>query len=388
MSANTSIEWTDATWNPTTGCDKVSPGCKHCYAEVMAARLKAMGQHNYRNGFELTLQPRMLDVPLRRRKPTTYFVNSMSDLFHDRVPFEFIAAVFGVMAAAPQHAFQVLTKRPGRMREFFAWVAREGEDFVTNMLGCLQSMMGWHVGGAPDGERVDNPAYAEAVERVMDAEDWPLPNVWLGVSVENRKHGLPRIDVLREVPAAVRFLSVEPLLEDLGDIDLRGIDWVIVGGESGHGARPMHPDWVWRIHDQVLALRKPCGFCNGLGGVVDALQPQLGLVHKCFQCDGRGFTGDSPALFFKQWGEYGPTGERGGHLVHRVFHDRTEWINKAPTWMSKGDEVVGMSGKLLRIGADFVPEEFPAAIVRRVGKAAAGRELDGRTWDEMPEVQR
>jgi protein gp37 len=370
MSANTSIEWTDATWNPTTGCDKVSPGCKHCYAEVMAARLKAMGQHNYRNGFELTLQPRMLDVPLRRRKPTTYFVNSMSDLFHELVPFEFIAAVCGIMAATPRHTFQVLTKRPERMLTLFnEWAAWNGPENASQ--ACWDS-----------AALVYDKALRDLVEDrwPMDTP-WPLPNVWLGVSVENRKHGMPRIDVLRGVPAAVRFLSIEPLLEDLAQIDLTGIDWVIVGGESGHGARPMHPSWVRNIRDQVLASRRPCLMCKD--GV---MPPYLNGGGACAQCRGRTFLG--PAFFFKQWGEYGPTGERGGHLVHRVFHDRTEWINKTSTWISKGDEVVGMSGKLLRIGADFVPAEFPAAIVRRVGKAAAGRELDGRTWDEMPEVQR
>jgi protein gp37 len=255
--SKTSIEWVrnpdgskGETWNPTTGCSKISPGCKHCYAETMAKRLQAMGQANYRDGFKVTLQPHMLSIPLRRRKPTMYFVNSISDLFHDSVPDDYIAAVFGVMAACPQHTFQVLTKRPERMREWFAACAR---DYLDARFRCI----------------LDADILLDS-DIEAGSGPWPLPNVWLGVSVENRKHGLPRIDVLRDIPAAVRFLSVEPLLEDLGHVDLSGVDWVIVGGESGRGARPMQPDWVRNIRDQVLALRAPHG----------------------------------PTFFFKQWGAW------------------------------------------------------------------------------------
>ena len=198
MGTESAIEWTERTWNPTTGCTKVSPGCKHCYAEVMARRLQAMGAPGYERGFKLALQPHRLEEPLRRKRPTTYFVNSMSDLFHKQVPDAFLDQIFDVMRATPQHTYQVLTKRAERLPEYFA------------QRTC------------PD-------------------------NVWLGVSVENRRHGVPRIDYLRQVPARIRFLSVEPLLEDVGELDLRDIHWVIVGGESGHGARPMRPEWAKNV---------------------------------------------------------------------------------------------------------------------------------------------
>ncbi|OGT80729.1 MAG: hypothetical protein A3H91_09425 [Gammaproteobacteria bacterium RIFCSPLOWO2_02_FULL_61_13] len=223
MSTQSRIEWTEVTWNPTVGCTKISPGCKNCYAETMARRLKAMGTPGYENGFRLKLIPERLSQPLERSKPTVYFVNSMSDLFHEKVPFEYINRVFDVMARAPQHTFQVLTKRAERMAEFCRSV------------------------------RVPT-------------------NVWLGVSVEDRKYGVPRIDVLRSVSARVRFLSVEPLLEDLGSINLAGIQWVIVGGESGVKARPMRREWVDHVKQQ------------------------------CDQAD--------TAFFFKQWGAWGVDGEK------------------------------------------------------------------------------
>lgn len=211
MTTQSRIEWTEMTWNPTVGCTKISPGCKNCYAESMARRLKAMGVHGYENGFRLTLMPERLLEPLERGKPTVYFVNSMSDLFHDKVPFDYVDHIFEVMRKAHQHTFQVLTKRAERMAEF-----------------CKTHAV---------------PA-----------------NVWLGVSVENRKHGVPRIEVLRGIDVTVRFLSVEPLLEDIGPIDLRGIHWVIVGGESGRKARPMREDWVAHIKRQCDQARVPFFF--------------------------------------------------------------------------------------------------------------------------------
>lgn len=207
MSATSSIEWTDATWNPVRGCTKISPGCKHCYAETFAERWRGVEGHAYEQGFDLRLVPEKLDEPLHWAKPRMVFVNSMSDLLHDDVPADYVLRVWSVMRAASWHTFQVLTKRAERMRN------------LGNM-ACRRRV--------------------------------PARNIWLGVSVENRKHGLPRIEHLRETPAAVRFLSVEPLLEDLGELDLRGIDWVIVGGESGLGARPMHPDWARSIRDQCV----------------------------------------------------------------------------------------------------------------------------------------
>lgn len=242
MTTTSKIEWTEQTWNPTVGCTKISPGCKHCYAELMAQRLQAMGTHGYENGFKLTLLPSRLQEPLQRKKKTVYFVNSMSDVFHEDVPFEYIDQIFESIAKTPQHTYQILTKRADRMAQYF-------------------------------------------INR-------PVPdNAWLGVSVEDREYGVPRIALLRQVTAKIRFLSVEPLLEDLGDLDLTDIHWVIVGGESGAKARPMQKEWVEDIRIQ-------CEEAN-------------------------------VAFFFKQWGGWGADGKK-----------RAKRYN--------------------------------------------GRELNGRTWDQMP----
>ncbi len=233
-----SIEWTEHTWNPVVGCTKVSAGCKHCYAEVMAHRLQAMGAPGYERGFKLNLRPEKLDEPLTRKKPTVYFVNSMSDLFHPQVPDWFIDQVFATMRAADWHIYQVLTKRPERLAAYL------GRRKVPN-------------------------------------------HIWLGTSVENKRHGVPRIDHLRKVRATVRFLSVEPLLEDVGKINLQGINWVIVGGESGFGARPMKPEWARNVREQCLAA-----------GV---------------------------EFFFKQWGAYGPEGIRRSKKSNGRLLDGQEW---------------------------------------------------------------
>jgi len=200
MATHSAIEWTEATWNPVTGCDKVSPGCAHCYAERMAKRLKAMGTSNYRHGFDVTLQPQMLEAPVHWRKPRRIFVNSMSDLFHADVPTAFINDVFSVMRRADWHQYQILTKRSERLLE-------------------LDSTLAW------------------------------ARHIWMGVSVENHRF-VHRIDQLRRTRATVKFLSLEPLLGPLLGLDLSGIDWVIVGGESGPRARPMDPSWVTSIRDQ------------------------------------------------------------------------------------------------------------------------------------------
>jgi protein gp37 len=210
MAQGSGIEWTESTWNPVTGCSKISPGCKHCYAERMAERLQAMGQRNYRNGFALTLQPQMLELPLRWKKPQTIFVNSMSDLFHDDVPLSYVGQVFDVMRRASWHRFQVLTKRSER-------------------LASLNSQLKW------------------------------APNIWMGVSVENDKYRF-RVDNLRFTSAHVKFLSLEPLLGPLTNLNLSAIDWVIVGGESGPGARPMNPAWVTDLRDQCRRARVPFFF--------------------------------------------------------------------------------------------------------------------------------
>lgn len=286
--SESAIEWTERTWNPVTGCSKVSPGCAHCYAERIELRFgRSLKPWTPENAAEnVKLHPERLEEPLRRRKPTMYFVNSMSDLFHEEVPPRFIAEVFAVMALADQHTFQVLTKRPERMRDLlvdsFFWAVMEG---------AVHRRVAEDVGGDPS---------------MWLAVDGPLPNVWLGTSIENRRF-VHRADVLRETPAAVRFVSAEPLLGPLVPIgphyfeegqyrwygqhvlpdpglNLTGIDWLIVGGESGPGARPMRVEWVRDLRDAAQA--------------------------------------SGTAFFFKQWGGRTPK--------------------------------------------------------------AGGRELDGRTWDEMP----
>ena len=247
------IEWTDKTWNPTTGCTKISPGCKHCYAEVMARRLKAMGQPNYRNGFDLTIHEHMLDRPLHWRKPRMVFVNSMSDLFHKDVPFAFIDKVFAVMALASQHTFQILTKRADRMAEYFGHhPTKEAHTFAR--VGALAASI---AGGR--GEDVADPNWGNFFE-------WPLRNVWLGTSPEDKERAALRTPDLLLCSAAVHFLSVEPLLERIPNLDLDGIDLVICGGESGPGARPMHPDWARDIRDQCVAADVPF-FFKQHGGV-------------------------------------------------------------------------------------------------------------------------
>lgn len=231
MAGTSDIEWTEVTWNPVTGCTKVSAGCKHCYAERMARRLHAMGVDRYADGFRVTLQPDLLDLPLRWRRPRVVFVNSMSDLFHDDVPGDYIVRVFATMAASPRHTFQVLTKR------------------------------------------------AERLSHLAPRLPWP-ENVWMGVSVEDARV-VGRIEALKRVPASVRFLSLEPLLGPLDDLQLDGIDWVIVGGESGPGARPMEADWVRSIQRQ------------------------------CHHAD--------VPFFFKQWG--GPNKKRTGRRLDGALHD-------------------------------------------------------------------
>ena len=210
MADRSTIEWTEATWNPVTGCSKVSPGCKNCYAERLAFRLQAMGQPNYANGFDVTMHESALEVPLSWKKPRTVFVNSMSDLFHEKVPLEFMEKVFEVMRHASQHRFQVLTKRSERL--------------------------------------------AELAPRL----DW-APNIWMGVSVESQKW-VQRIDDLRTTAAAVKFISFEPLLGPVTELNLTAIDWAIVGGESGPGARPMRKEWATQIRDRCIKDAVPFFF--------------------------------------------------------------------------------------------------------------------------------
>jgi protein gp37 len=225
VSDRSTIEWTEASWNPATGCTKVSPGCAHCYAETFAERFRGVPDHPYGQGFDLKLWPDRLDVPLRWRRPRMIFVNSMSDLFHESIPDEFIKAVFTVMGQADRHTFQILTKRQDRLVD-------------------LAAELDWH------------------------------PNVWMGVTIENRRF-VHRADRLREIPAAVRFISAEPLLGALEGLDLDGIDWLIAGGESGHRHRPVREEWIVELRDR----------CHDEG----------------------------VAFFFKQWG--GARAKSGGRLL-------------------------------------------------------------------------
>jgi len=233
------IEWTEKTWNPMAGCTKISPGCKHCYAESMAKRLQGIGVKGYENGFKLTLMPNRLEEPVKVKQPTKFFVNSMSDLFHEDVPFEYIDKVFSTIRNTPRHIYQILTKR------------------------------------------------AEVMANYFDKNNCPK-NAWLGVSVENIKHGKPRIDFLRKIPAKIKFISAEPLLEDLGELDFTNIDWVIVGGESGNKARPMKKEWVVKIKEQ----------CKN----------------------------QNIAFFFKQWGTWGADGvkrskKKNGRILNGNRYD-------------------------------------------------------------------
>ena len=252
MSSQSSIEWTDSTWNPVRGCTKLSPGCKHCYAQTFAERFRGVKGHPYESGFDLRTVPERLADPLKWTNPRMIFVNSMSDLFHESVPDEYIEQVCEVMSLANWHTFQVLTKRSKRL---------------SNLLtGPLKR-------------------FAE------------MSHIWWGVSVENRKHGVPRIDDLRNSPVSVRFLSVEPLLEGLGKLDLTGISWVIVGGESGPGARPLEIDWVRSVRDQCEKAKIP--------------------------------------FFFKQWG--GVRKKENGRTLDGKIHDGFPKIARrsVPTWTER-----------------------------------------------------
>jgi len=235
------IEWTEATWNPSTGCNKVTAGCKNCYAEAMAKRLQAMGAPGYENGFEFTLMPERLEMPMKIKKPTKFFVNSMSDLFHEKMPFEFLDNVFQVISQTPQHKYQILTKRERILFEY------------------------------------------SKSRKIPD-------NVWLGVSVESAKTK-NRIDILRQIPAKIRFLSIEPLIANVGTLDLQGIHWVIVGGESGPKARAMKPEWAVSIQNQ---------------------------------CDTQ-----NVAFFFKQWGTWGEDGVRRSKKANGRILLGKEW-NEEP----------------------------------------------------------
>lgn len=325
MGDKTAIEWTDATWNPVTGCAKVSAGCKHCYAEREWPRMQKLTQaYAGRDFTDVRTHADRLDQPLRWKRPRMIFVNSMSDLFHEDVPDYFIDQVFAVMALTPQHTFQVLTKRPERMRQYFA-ARRKGDpwaeaaDYIADLIGMDEHPI------------------------VLEPRDIPLPNVWLGVSVENQAAADERIPLLLDTPAAVRWISAEPLIGPVSfrwavwhdyssrepgfvhnQLDgMRVIDWVVVGGESGPKARPMHPQWARDLRDQCAAAGVP--------------------------------------FLFKQWGEWGNV---WGAATHLIYADGTvvPGTHEHPdAWKNKTAETM-----------------------TRVGKKAAGRLLDGVTHDGYP----
>lgn len=344
--AESAIEWTDATWNPTTGCDRVSPGCDNCYALTMARRLKAMGQAKYQTdgdsrtsgpGFGLAMHPETLEEPLRWRKPRRVFVNSMSDLFHPKVTDDFIARVFATMTLAQEHTFQVLTKRPKRARALLS-----SETWRETMHEHYCALL----------ERDGLPQYIYY---------WPLRNVWLGTSVEDQERADQRIPELVRTPAAVRFLSCEPLL---GPVDLQyhlgvewmdtldgwgremfsalqgrvggGLHWIIVGGESGPGARPMHPAWARQLRDQADAAEI--------------------------------------AFFFKQWGVWIPYEPDGQPPFWRGQNGQLVDGHVLPARLSEGERCRGW----------WAPDPSDSVTYLHAG-GHGGRELDGRTWDEFPE---
>lgn len=288
---DTDIEWADKTWNPTRGCVEVSPGCARCYAKTFSERFRGVAGHPYEQGFDPILVPHKLGEPLRIQKPSRIFVNSMSDLFGAWVPDAYIAAVFGVMAAGDWHRFLTLTKRSERLPQWFEWVQkreREGRSIFPSdapswRIGQMMAVEARRLGGVDGSRKGTRATRWEGFDPRQ--QPWPLPNVLMGVSVENRKHGLPRIEHLRSIdlPDGLRFLSVEPLLEDLGVIDLRGIGWVIVGGESGVGARDSSVEWVRSVVAQCREAEVPV-FVKQLGAkarvrTAEGLVP-LRLVHR------------------------------------------------------------------------------------------------------------
>ena len=413
MADRTKIEWTDATWNPIrarridrTGaepverigwhCEKVSAGCDNCYAQGINLRLGTKlpfkpGHLAPRGDVELFLDEKMLLAPLRWKKPRRIFVNSMTDSFGRFVTDDMLDRIFALMALSPHHTYQVLTKRPERLRAYMT--ATEDHDRHITIDETGRSFRTPKVRHRVQSEMCDlfpkvSPVALNAASDWQDAHFpegdgflrcWPLPNVWLGTSIEDQTTANERIPHLLATPAAVRFVSAEPLL---GPVDIAGprhggqfcdvhcgiicnasgdeecpkhalprLDWVIAGGESGPNARPMHPDWPRDLRDQCIAA-----------GV---------------------------AFHFKQWGEWGAgsvlmtTGEQ----VFRAFPDFQTWVNKASTWVN-GGACLDAFGRHCKIGADFIrardEQSFPVTIVHRVGKKAAGRLLDGRTWDQMP----
>lgn len=342
--AKTNIEWTEETWNPVTGCTPVSAGCEHCYARRMATRLAGRCGYPKDEPFAITLHPDRLTQPLRWRKPRTVFVCSMGDLFHERVPSEFIDQVFAVMAACPQHTFQVLTKRPERMRDLLVH-----EDVLCDISRAASNMA--------QHELISEDRY-DAIDEALrgDSSIWPPPNVWLGVSVEDQQTADERIPLLLKCPAAVRFVSCEPLLGPVdlslwlyrkhppsGDLpscheNLFWLDWIIVGGETGPGARPMHPQWARSIRDQCAAAGVP--------------------------------------FFHKHHGEYICIPRDEITAEQQAEHERCRCHLIDSTGRRINAQIAGMAANH--------PDVHYAI---RVGRQRAGRLLDGKLHDAMPEAR-
>lgn len=328
MAGGTKIEWTDETWNPIVGCSRVSAGCDNCYAvptvhRGMAEQHRGLTVHAEGKGTDWTGEVRVvdkrMDVPLRWTRPRRIFVNSLSDLFHPGLDDRSIARVVAVMAAAPQHTFQVLTKRPQRMQALLS-----SADFWRQVSMC-------------------------SVYLPPMTSERPLPNVWWGVSIESNQYAW-RANWLRDTPAAVRWVSAEPLLGPLDRLDLSGFDWVVIGGESGPGSRPMHPDWARNLIDRCTA----CLLSTDRSGSC-AQCAQVPMEHRLGPHRG-------PAVLFKQWGDW-----RTQHYVSEPLPDRAVWVN-----VETGETSVE------------APPTGSWMQARYHGKRDAGRSLDGRTWDEYP----
>ncbi len=312
--SKTKIEWTDRRWNPITGCTKISQGCKNCYAETMAKRF--WGKRKFT---DIKTHPERLHEPMRVMKPSMFFVNSMSDLFHPDIPFHFIDIIFAQMAVARWHTYQILTKRPERALEYFAWKDKA-----------------WVAPGMQGDERIRFQCYHYFAIDIDPKEwHWPLKNVWIGVSVEDETTARERIPILQKIPAAVKFLSIEPLIDRINIKPLlKGIDWVIVGGESGRGARPMHPDWVRTIRDECCEMKIP--------------------------------------FFFKQWGEWCPADGYYETCIDTYLAGE----------LQNGEETAVPLGMNNRSKKNFYWDNEVFAV--RIGKKKAGRLLDGIEHNAVP----